>query len=137
MALTHPSTRPGPRGLGAAAAAETLLVLPATALLAASAVRMMQPPGREPAQTTGRIAQWAIPHTPLYAAFLFLAMPLAALVLGATALARRGSKDEQLRRDALEFVAAARRQMVNGILLAGALVSAAILAAAVVHIITD
>jgi hypothetical protein len=136
MALTQ-SHRAGPRGLGFIAAAESLLVLPAAALLAALAVRTMQPPGKEPAQTIGRLAARTIPHTPLAAALLFLAMPLAALLLGATAFRRRWHSDGGLRSDAHELLVVARRQMVSGILLGGALVSAAILAAVVIHLITD
>jgi hypothetical protein len=137
MALTQDPS-PSPRGLGAVAAAESLLVLPATVLLAASVVRMLQPPGREPAHTIGLIAEWGLGHaTPLSASILLIAMPLVALALGAFTLGRRWRMDDQLRRDAEGLVAVARRQWVNAILLAGALASMAILGAVVIHVITD
>ncbi len=134
----NPGVRPSPRRLGAVAAAEALLVLPATVLLAASVIRLLQPPGREPAHTIGLIADWGLGHaTPLSASILLVAMPLAALALGASTLWRRWARDEQLRRDAGELVALARRQAMIGILVLGAGVAVAILAAVVVHVITD
>lgn len=138
MELSHRASVPGPRGLGAVAAAETLLVLPAAALLAASVIRFLQPPGREPAHTIGLLAEWGLGHaTPLSASILLIAMPLTALVTGTVVLYRRWMADEQLRTDAHALGALARRQAVAGILLAGALVAAGILAAVVVHVITD
>jgi hypothetical protein len=138
MTLNHPSTQPGPLGLGAVAAAETLLVLPASVLLAASVIRLMQPPGREPAHTIGLIAEWGLGHaTPLSASILLIAMPLAALAIGVSVLVRRWKADGQLRADAQELMAVAERQAIAGVLLAGALVAIGILAAVVVHVITD
>jgi hypothetical protein len=138
MTLNHPSTQPGPLGLGAVAAAETLLVLPASVLLAASVIRLMQPPGREPAHTIGLIAEWGLGHaTPLSASILLIAMPLAALAIGVSVLVRRWKADGQLRADAQELLAVAERQAIAGVLLAGALVAIGILAAVVVHVITD
>jgi hypothetical protein len=128
---------PGPK-LRAAAAAEILLVLPATVLLAASVVRMLQPPGREPAHTIGLIADWGLGHaTPLSATVLLIAMPLVALVIGTATLWGRWRKDETLRQDTLALIALARRQAVSGILLVGAITASAILAAVVIHVITD
>src|SRR5215831_19694446 len=131
-------SRPSRPRLGAVAAAESLLVLPAAVLLAASVVRLLQPPGREPAHTIGRIAEWGLGHaTPLSASILLIAMPLLALALGALTLGRRWRIDDQFRNDAAGLVAVARRQWVSAILLAGALASAAVLAAVVIHVITD
>ena len=138
MALAHQSTSPGRSKLGAVAAAETLLVLPATVLLAASVIRMLQPPGREPAHTIGLIAEWGLGHaTPLSASILLIAMPLFAFALGASALWTRWRNDEPFRQDVLALAQVARRQAVSGILLVGAIAASAILAAVVVHAITD
>jgi len=138
MTLNHQSTSPGRSKLGAVAAAETLLVLPATVLLTASVIRMLQPPGREPAHTIGLIAEWGLGHaTPLSASVLLVAMPLLALVLGVAAMWRRWKGDPELRSDARTLAALARRQVVSGVLLAGAIAASAILAAVVVHVITD
>src|SRR5262245_46568685 len=129
---------PSHRGLRAVAAVESLLVLPATLLLSASVTRMLQPPGREPARTIGLIADWGLGHaTPLSASILLIAMPLAALAIGASVLVRRWKADGQLRSDTGALLALAQRQAIVGILFAGALVAVGILAAVVVHVITD
>lgn len=131
-------SRPSRPRLGAVAALESLLVLPATVLLAASVIRLLQPPGREPAHTIGLIAEWGLGHaTPLSASILLIAMPLGALALGATALGGLWRRDERLRQDTLALVGVARRQALSATLLAGAIVALGILAAVVVHVITD
>lgn len=137
MAILSNPSRGAPR-LGPVAALESLLVLPATVLLAASVIRLLQPPGREPAHTIGLIAEWGLGHaTPLSASILLIAMPLGALLLGATTLWRRWSADAQLRQDTIHTVAVARRQWIPAVLLVGIVTALAILAAVVVHVITD
>jgi hypothetical protein len=58
------------------AVGEWILVLPAASLLAALAVRRLQPREHEPARTLWRITEWAASRiSPLGAALLFLALP--------------------------------------------------------------
>src|SRR5262245_31230212 len=114
MALTQQNTHPGPRGLGAAAIAASVLVLPATVLLGSSVMRRMQPPDREPAHTFAIIDNWGLGHaTRLSASVLLIAMPLAALAIGVATLRRRWRADEQLRTDAHVLLALARRQALT------------------------
>ena len=137
MAILSNSRRGTPR-LFAVAAAEAFLVLPATGLLAASVIRLLQPPGREPAHTIGLLAEWGLGHaTPLSASILLLAMPLGALLLGVGALWRRWNADSRLREDVVASVGVARRQWIPAVSLAGVVAALAILAAVVVHVITD
>ncbi len=121
------------------ALANWLLVLPATALLTAAALLMLQPTQHEPARTALLLLRWADAyiHTPAAAALLFLALPAFGLAIGFAVLLRAWSNDAGLREDAAAAFAIVRRRLWAGLLAGAVLMAAAILFATIVHIITD
>ena len=102
----------------AAALAAALLVLPALVLLASAAVRLMQPLQYQPAGAADTIFNWLVS---LHAgAFVLVAGPVLALVLGLLALWRRLAGDPDLRTDVGTFLAVSGRLLQRPALVAGA-----------------
>ena len=127
-----------PSRLFAVAVSEWLLTLPAAVLLAAAALRVMQPRQYEPARTSLLIFDWTTTHiSHAGAGLLFLGLPMIAVVIGCAALLLSWRRSETLRRDVAAALASLRRHFSVVILGTGTLLAAAILAAVVVHIITD
>lgn len=127
-----------PPRLSALAVSEWLLVLPATLLLAAAVLRQLQPRQFEPARTSWAIFEWTAAHlSQAGAALLFLVLPGVALVAGCAGLMLAWRKSENLRQDTIEAFTSLRRNLAVAVLGTGTLLAAAILAAVVVHIITD
>ena len=117
---------------------EWLLVLPAALLLAAAALRSLQPPQHEPARTSWIIFEWTAAHVSrLGAALLFLGMPGIVAVVGCAALLRIWRTDQALRQDAIAALATFRRRLAVIFLTAATLLAGAVLTFVVVHIITD
>ena len=78
--MNHPASSPK---LSALAVSEWLLVLPAALLLAAAALRQLQPRQFEPARTSWAIFEWTTKHiSQAGAAWLFLILPAVALAAG-------------------------------------------------------
>lgn len=120
------------------AVAECLLLLPAAILLTVAAASGLQPHEYEPAHTGWIIFEWMTTHhTRMDAAMMFLVFPAVALILGLGTLLQSWRQDELLRWDANALFSVVRRNVHFIVLTAGTLAGAAILAAAVVHIITD
>jgi len=118
--------------------AECLLVLPAAFALSIAALRLMQPRQYEPARTAWVIFEWMGVHlTRTDAAFMFLVFPAMAFAVGGGILLRKWSTDELFRLDVVAFLVVLQRNIQTLILAAATLAGAAILAAAVVHVITD
>lgn len=127
-----------PSKLFALAVSEWLLVLPATLLLAAAALRQLQPAEHEPARTISMIFSWIGPRiSHADAALLFLGLPGIAAIGGCVALLVAWHKSETLRQDTVAVFTSLRRHLAVAILGAGTLLAGAILAAVIVHIITD
>jgi len=133
--MNHPASSPK---LSALAVSEWLLVLPATLLLAAAALRQLQPRQFEPARTSWAIFEWTTKHiSQAGAAWLFLILPAVALAAGFAGIALAWRRSEALRQDAIAMFASLRRHFALAVLGAGALLAGAILLAVVAHIITD
>jgi hypothetical protein len=133
--MNHPASS---SRLLALALSEWLLVLPATLLLTAAALRQLQPRQFEPARTSWAIFEWTTAHiSQAGAALLFLVSPAVALVAGCAVLMLAWRKSETLRQDTLAVLTSLRRHLAFAILGTGTLLAAAILAAVVVHIIAD
>ncbi len=127
-----------PLRLSLVAAGEWLLVLPATLLLAAAALRQMQPAQHEPARTISLLFNWAVPHISRSgAALLFIGLPGIVAVAGCVMLVRLWRGNETLRQDVSTALASLRRHLVVCILASATLLACAILAAVFAHIITD
>src|SRR5690348_8443129 len=122
----------------AVAVSEWLLVLPATLLLGAAVLRQLQPRQFEPARTSWMIFEWTttnISHAG--AALLFLGLPGVAVVAGCAALLLLWRRNETLRQEVTATLASLRRNLAFAMLGAGTLLAGTILAAVLVHIITD
>ena len=133
--MNHPAS---PSKLFALAISEWLLVLPATLLLAAAALRQLQPAQHEPARTISMIFSWIGPRISHFdAALLFLALPGVAAVVGFVTLLRLWRRNETLRQDVTTALASFRRHLPLAILGMGTLLAGAILVAVVIHMITD
>ena len=124
--------------LSALAVSEWLLVLPATLLLAAAVLRQLQPRQFEPARTSWAIFEWTTTHiSQAGAAWLFLVLPAVALVAGCAGLMLAWRKSENLRQDTIAALTSLRRNLAVVILGTGTMLAGAILAAVIIHIITD
>jgi len=121
-----------------AAVSEWLLVLPAALLLGAAALRQLQPAQYEPARTISAMLAWLMPSISRSgAALLFLGLPAVATVAGGATLLALWGKSEGLREDVIAALASLRRHLAVIVLGMGTLLACAILAAVIVHIITD
>jgi hypothetical protein len=135
VAMQHPA---GPSKLFALAISEWLLVLPSTLLLAAAALRLMQPRQYEPARTSWAIFEWASTHiSHAGAGLLFIGLPGIAVVVGCAVLLMLWRGNETLRRDVTATLASLGRHLAIAVLAAGTLLAGAILASVLLHIITD
>lgn len=124
--------------LSALAISEWLLVLPATLLLAAAVLRQLQPRQFEPGRTAWVIFEWTTTHiSQAGAAWLFLILPAVAAVAGCVGLRLAWRKSETLRQDTVAVFTTLRRNLAVAILGMGTLFAGAILAAVIIHIITD
>ena len=103
---------------------EWALVLPATVLLAAAALRQLQPRLYEPSRTS-------------CAGLLFAGLPGLVAVAGCFALLGTWREDETLRSDAKALAGILRRQKLLGLLLGATVIAGAILAFVATHVITD
>ena len=127
-----------PSKLYALAVSEWLLVLPATLLLGGAALRQLQPPQNEPARSISTILGWIVPRiSHADAALLFLGLPGIAAIAGCVVLLMVWRRSETLRQDTIATLTSLRRHLAIAILGMGTLAAGAILAAVVVHIITD
>jgi hypothetical protein len=134
-AMNHPASS---SRLFAVALCEWLLVLPPALLLAAAALRLLQPAEHEPARTIWMFFAWVGPRiSHAGAAVLFLALPGIAVVAGCVALLLVWRASETLRQDSIALLATLRRHLAIAILASGTLLAGTILAAVLVHIITD
>ncbi len=130
--------QPGWFRLPVVAICEWLLVLPATVLLAAAALRMLQPRQYEPARTSWIIYEWTVTHVSrLGAATLFIGMPGVVVAAGCVALLRSWRQDQTLRHDLTMTFAILRRHFVVVLLAAAVLLAGAILAAVTAHVVAD
>ncbi len=130
--------QPGLFRLPVVAIFEWLMVLPGTVLLAASALRMVQPRQYEPARTSWMIFEWTVTHVSrLGAATLFVGMPGIVVAVGCAALLRSWRQDQALRHDAATTFATLRRHFAAVLLAAAVLFAGAILAVVTVHVVTD
>ncbi len=130
--------QPGLFRLRAVAIWEWLMVLPATVLLAAAALRMLQPRQYEPARTSWIIFEWTMTHVSrVGAAVLFIGMPGVVFAAGCGVLLQNWRKDQALRHDVTTSFAVLRRHFAFGLLAAAVLVAGTILAVVAIHVVTD
>ncbi len=116
---------------------EWLMILPATVLLAAAALRSLG--GRGPLTRTGWfISEWVATHVSrLGAALLFIGMPAVVVIMGCATLLRIWREGKELRQDAVAALTIVRRHLMVGLLTVATLLAGAILTAVLAHVITD
>ena len=119
------------------AAAEVLLIFPATLFMTALFVRNLQPLQYQPARAAAGIVTWYAlrPRVGLWG--LLIALPLAVLITGCGTLLRGWSDEVELRQATRQTLAATRAHLAM-LLVAGATLTAGIVLAIVaLHMLAD
>jgi hypothetical protein len=119
------------------AAAELLLVFPATLFMTALFVRNLQPQQYEPAHTAQRLVEWFSARPRLGLDVFLIALPFAVLVIGCATVMRSWRNDARLRQAALEMVTAVRANLATLLISGATVMAASILAIVALHMITD
>jgi hypothetical protein len=117
----------------AIAVTEWVLVFPAALFMTAVFVQS----GFERAETARRLVGWFSTHVFLGLYIFLIAMPLAALVIGAAALLGRMRKDAELRQAVVKTLAMARAHAWALITAGAAVMAAGILTIVAIHMITQ
>ena len=87
------------------AAAELLLIFPATIFMGALVIRSLQPLQYEPAHTAQRIVDWYAARVHLGLWMLLIALPLTVLATGSVTLLRAWNDNAELRQQARQTLA--------------------------------
>lgn len=116
---------------------EVLLVVPATLFMIALFLRNVQPAPYEPAQTARHLVDWFAARSLIGLDLFLIALPFAALVIGAGTTVRTWRSDPQFRQVAAVMLAAFRAHLSSLLIAAATLVAGAILSIVVLHMITD
>ncbi len=116
---------------------ELLLIAPASLFMLALFMREVQPEQYQPARAAGQIVNWfaARPHIGLH--LFLIALPLVALIVGASTALRLWRNDEHLRQHATDTLATLRANASFLLISAATLVAFAILTIVALHILTD
>jgi cytochrome b561 len=116
---------------------ELLLIAPATLFMLALFLRNVQPEPYQPAQTARHIVDWfaARPHIGLQ--IFLIALPFAALIIGAATTLRTWRNDQRLRQLASDTVATLRAQASFLLIAAATVLAGSILAIVALHLLTD
>ncbi len=119
------------------AAAEILLIFPAALFMTALFVRNLQPLQYQPARAAQSIVAWyaARPHIGLWV--LLIALPLAVLITGLTALYRAWRKEPDLRDAARRTAIELKRHWATLVTAAATCAAGLILAIVALHVLTD
>jgi ABC-type Fe3+ transport system permease subunit len=117
------------------AAAQVLLVLPATLFMASLFVQHLEPV--PPAQSARRLVGWFSTHVVLGLYVFLAALPLAALLIGCTTMVIRWRNDEAFRQAALDALAAVREHLATLLIAGLTAVAGGILAIVAMHVITN
>ena len=121
----------------AIAATELLLVFPAALFMMALFVRNLQPLQYEPARTAQRIVDWYAVRQRIGLRGLLIALPLAVLLTGCSALLRNWSREPQLRQATGQTLAAIRPHLAMLLIAGATLTAGGILAMVALHVLTD
>ncbi len=119
------------------AAAELLLIFPAALFMISLFVRNLQPLQYEPAHTAAQIVTWYAARPRIGLWLLLIALPFTVLVTGCFTLARRWSRDAQLRLAARNTASALRAHVGTALVAATALTAGGVLAIVALHVLFD
>ena len=114
------------------AAAELLLVLPATLFMAALFLREVQPLAQ-----TGRLVDWFSHHVVWGLDIFLVAMPLAAFITGCTMIFRGWRRDTEIRRAMLDIFTAVRAHVASFLIAGATLTAGAVLVIVAMHMVTE
>src|ERR1700686_772564 len=95
------------------AAAELLLVFPATLFMTALFVRNLQPTQYEPAHSAKLLVEWFSARPRLGLEVFLIAMPFAVLVIGCATVLRSWRSDAGLRQATLQTLVAVRAHLAT------------------------
>jgi hypothetical protein len=116
---------------------ELLLIFPATLFMLALFLRNVQPEPYQPAQTARHIVDWFAARQVIGLQLSLMALPFAALVLGAITTLRTWRYDAQLRQKAADTLASVRDHASFLIIAAATVLAGAILSIVALHVLTD
>jgi hypothetical protein len=116
---------------------EILLVCPAALFMMALFLRNVQPAPYEPAQTASHLVDWFAARPRIGLDLFLIALPFAALVIGAGTMLRIWRSDPQLRQVASDTVGSVRANLSSLLIAAATLVAGGILSIVVLHMVTD
>jgi hypothetical protein len=116
---------------------EFLFIFPASLFMISLFLRDVQPPQYEPAQTARRLVDWFAARPLLGLDVFLIALPFAALVIGAATVVRTWRTDAQLRDAAVQTLAAVRAHLAALLIVLATLIAGGILAIVALHVITD
>jgi hypothetical protein len=119
------------------AAAELLLIFPATIFMGALVIRSLQPLQYEPAHTAQRIVDWYAARVHLGLWMLLIALPLTVLATGSVTLLRAWNDNAELRQQARQTLAAIRAHLATLFVAAATLAAGGILAIVALHMLSD
>lgn len=119
------------------AAAELLLIFPASLFMTSLFVRNLQPLQYEPAHTAQQIVDWyaARPHVGLWV--LLIALPLVVLTTGCVTLLHRWTNEAELRQAARQTLAALTTHLTTALIAAATFAAGGFLAIVALHVLTD
>jgi hypothetical protein len=119
------------------ATVELLLIFPATLFMLSLFLRNVQPEPYQPAETARHLVDWFAARPQVGLQLFLIALPFAALSLGAAATLRLWRSDDQLRQKAADTFAAIRAHASFLLIAAATLVAASILSIVALHLLTD
>jgi ABC-type Fe3+ transport system permease subunit len=122
----------------AIAAAELVLIFPATLFMTALFVRNLQPEQYEPAHAAAQIVNW-YSKGPVWLTLwiALMAMPLAVLLIGGSTLLRSWNNNAELRQAARQMVRTVRAHLATLLIAGATVVAGGILGIVALHAITD
>ncbi|MGC1461869.1 MAG: hypothetical protein WA802_06680 [Terracidiphilus sp.] len=118
------------------AAAELLLIFPASLFMSALVVRSLQPLQYEPAHTAQRIVDWYAARVHLGLWVFLIGFPLIVLATGCITLLHAWNSNAELRHAARQALAAARAHLATFFVAAATVAAGVILAIVALHMIT-
>jgi ABC-type Fe3+ transport system permease subunit len=121
----------------AIAAAELLLIPPASLFMAALFVREIQPRQYEPARTAAQLVAWYAVRPRLGLWIFLCALPMAALAIGGTTLMRSWRTDSELQLASRQMRDLIRGNFQTLLIAAATLAAAGVLSIVALHLISD
>jgi hypothetical protein len=111
---------------------ELLLIAPAALFMGSLFLRQVQP-----ALQSGRVVDWFSHHFVLGLAVFLVLMPVTALIVGCTVVARSWHRDSEFRRAAAQILSCAKAQSACFVIVGATLTAGGMLVIVGLHLITE